>query len=84
MLGIAFVSMALKAHDILPTPQMRLGLLLPRVLLPMSPPTWPTPPRPLPMLPPRPLMTLSTLVGRSLFARDDAIALVFGTVMRNL
>ena len=66
VLGIAFVSMALKAHDILPTPQMRLGLLLPRVLLYAL------------------NFALSTLVGRSLFARDDAIALVFGTVMRNL
>jgi ACR3 family arsenite efflux pump ArsB len=28
--------------------------------------------------------TLSTVVGKSLFARGDAIALVYGTVMRNL
>jgi predicted Na+-dependent transporter len=28
--------------------------------------------------------TISTLVGKFLFKRDDAIALVYGTVMRNL
>lgn len=28
--------------------------------------------------------TVSTIIGRSLFNRDDAIALVYGTVMRNL
>lgn len=27
---------------------------------------------------------LSTLIGKALFSRDDAIALVYGTVMRNL
>lgn len=66
VLGIVFVSMALKAHDILRTPQMLLGLLLPLVLMYVL------------------NFVLSTLVGRSFFARGEAIALVYGTVMRNL
>lgn len=66
VLGIVFVSMALKAHDILRTPQMLLGLLLPLVLMYVL------------------NFLLSTLVGRSFFVRGDAIALVYGTVMRNL
>jgi predicted Na+-dependent transporter len=41
------------------------------------------------LLPPLVLMyalnfAVSTLIGRALFARGDAIALVYGTVMRNL
>jgi predicted Na+-dependent transporter len=66
VLGIVFVSMALKAHDILRAPQMLLGLLLPLVLMYVL------------------NFALSTLVGRSFFVRGDAIALVYGTVMRNL
>jgi len=66
VLGIVFLSMALKAHDILRAPQMLLGLLLPLVLMYAL------------------NFALSTLVGRSFFARGDAIALVYGTVMRNL
>ena len=66
VLGIVFVSMALKAYDILRAPQMLLGLLLPLALMYVL------------------NFALSTLVGRSFFARGDAIALVYGTVMRNL
>jgi arsenite transporter len=66
VLGIVFVSMALKAPDILRAPQMLLGLLLPLVLMYAL------------------NFVLSTLIGRALFARGDAIALVYGTVMRNL
>ena len=66
VLGIVFVSMALKAPDILRAPQMLASLLLPLVLLYAL------------------NFALSTLIGRVLFARADAIALVYGTVMRNL
>lgn len=66
VLGIVFVSMALKAPDILRSPQMLATLLLPLVLLYTL------------------NFVLSTLIGRMLFARGDAIALVYGTVMRNL
>jgi predicted Na+-dependent transporter len=66
VLGIVFVSMALKTPDILRAPQMLLGLLLPLVLM-----------YALNFVP-------STLIGRALFARGDAIALVYGTGMRNL
>lgn len=66
VLGIVFVSMALKAPDILRSPQLLVTLLWPLVLMYAV------------------NFTLSTLVGRALFARDDAIALVYGTVMRNL
>ena len=66
VLGIVFVSMALKAPDILRSPQQLLTLLWPLVLLYGL------------------NFTLSTLIGRALFSRGDAIALVYGTVMRNL
>lgn len=66
VLGIVFVSMALKAPDILRSPLTLATLLLPLVLLYAL------------------NFVLSTLIGRMLFARGDAIALVYGTVMRNL
>ncbi len=66
VLGIVFVSMALKAPDILRSPQLLATLLWPLVLLYAL------------------NFTLSTLVGRAVFDRGDAIALVYGTVMRNL
>lgn len=66
VLGIVFVSMALKAPDILRSPQLLATLLWPLVLMYAL------------------NFTLSTWVGRALFNRGDAIALVYGTVMRNL
>lgn len=66
VLGIVFVSMALKAPDILRSPQLLATLLWPLVLMYAL------------------NFTLSTLVGRALFARGDAIALLYGTAMRNL
>jgi len=66
VLGIVFVSMALKAKGIVANP-----VLLPKLLVPLA------------------LIyvfnfIISTIVGRSFFKRNDAIALVYGTVMRNL
>lgn len=66
VLGIVFVSMALKAPDIVRAPQVLPAMLLPLVLLYAL------------------NFVISTLVGRALFPRGEAIALVFGTVMRNL
>lgn len=66
VLGIVFVSMALKAPDIVRAPQVLPAMLLPLVLLYAL------------------NFLISTLVGRALFPRGEAIALVFGTVMRNL
>jgi len=66
VLGIVFVSMALKAKDIFSQPALLPGLLLPLVLLYVL------------------NFVISTVVGKALFQRGDAIALVYGTVMRNL
>ena len=66
VLGIVFVSMALKAPDILRAPQALAALLWPLVLMYAL------------------NFALATLAGRMLFSRGDAIALVYGTVMRNL
>lgn len=66
VLGIVFVSMALKAPDILRSPQLLASLFWPLVLMYAL------------------NFTLSTLVGRALFPRGDAIALLYGTAMRNL
>lgn len=66
VLGIVFVSMALKAPDVLRSPQTLAMLLAPLLLVYAL------------------NFALSTLVGRLWFARGDAIALVYGTVMRNL
>lgn len=66
VLGIVFVSMALKSADILRAPATLVHLLVPLLVMYAV------------------NFVLSTLIGRGLFARGDAIALVFGTVMRNL
>lgn len=66
VLGIVFVSMALKAPDIVRAPQVLAGMLVPLVLLYAL------------------NFALAMLVGRLAFNRGDAIALVYGTVMRNL
>ena len=66
VLGIVFVSMALKAPDILRAPQTLVTLMPPLVLMYAL------------------NFAVSTLIGRAMFARGDAIALVYGTVMRNL
>jgi predicted Na+-dependent transporter len=66
VLGIVFVSMALKSQDIFANPALLPGLLLPLVLVYAL------------------NFAVSTVVGKALFPRGDAIALVYGTVMRNL
>lgn len=66
VLGIVFVSMALKSQDIFTQPGLLPGLLLPLVLVYAL------------------NFAISTVVGKLLFKRGDAIALVYGTVMRNL
>lgn len=66
VLGIVFVSMALKAKSIVAHPSQLPSLLLPLVLIYTV------------------NFVLSTLIGKLLFTRNDAIALVYGTVMRNL
>jgi len=66
VLGIVFVSMALKAKSIISHPDMLPNLLIPLVLIYTL------------------NFVISTLIGKILFTRNDAIALVYGTVMRNL
>jgi ACR3 family arsenite efflux pump ArsB len=66
VLGIVFVSMALKSSDIFAHPALLPNLLLPLVLIYAL------------------NFVISTLIGKALFQRGDAIALVYGTVMRNL
>lgn len=66
VLGIVFVSMALKSQAIVSQPALLLHYLGPLVLMYAL------------------NFVISTLVGKALFARGDAIALVYGTVMRNL
>lgn len=66
VLGIVFVSMALKAHDILAHPGQIVTLLLPLLALYAV------------------NFALSTWLGKVLLPRGDGIALVYGTVMRNL
>lgn len=66
VLGIVFVSMALKSRDIFAHPATLPSLLLPLVLIYVL------------------NFVISTLVAKTMFPRGDAIALVYGTVMRNL
>ncbi len=66
VLGIVFVSMALKAKSIVHHPVILPNLLFPLVLIYAL------------------NFALSTIVGKLMFDRDDAIAMVYGTVMRNL
>lgn len=66
VLGVVFISMALKSQDIVENPASLLGYLVPLVLVYSL------------------NFAISTLVGKLLFSRGDAIALVYGTVMRNL
>jgi ACR3 family arsenite efflux pump ArsB len=66
VLGIVFVSIALKAKTIFAQPTLLPNLLLPLVLIYAI------------------NFVISTLIGKALFKRSDAIALVYGTVMRNL
>lgn len=66
VLGVVFVSMALKSQDIVEEPGALLGYLVPLVLIYLL------------------NFAISTLIGRAFFPRADAIALVYGTVMRNL
>jgi ACR3 family arsenite efflux pump ArsB len=66
VLGMVFVSMALKAPDILRAPGSLLTLLPPLLLLYAL------------------NFAVAAVLGRWLFARADAVALLYGTVMRNL
>ncbi len=66
VLGVVFVSMALKARDIVGNPSILVAFLIPLAILYSG------------------NFLLSTIVGKLLFNRGDAIALVYGTVMRNL
>jgi ACR3 family arsenite efflux pump ArsB len=66
VLGIVFVSMALKSRGIVSHPALLPSLLLPLVLIYIL------------------NFVISTIVGKAMFQRSDAIALVYGTVMRNL
>ncbi|MBP6241316.1 MAG: arsenic resistance protein [Hydromonas sp.] len=66
VLGIVFVSMALKAHAIIDHPSVLLNYLIPLVLMYAI------------------NFALSTVIAKMMFNRGDGIALVYGTVMRNL
>ncbi len=66
VLGIVFVSIALKAKTIFAQPELLPNLLLPLMFIYAI------------------NFFISTLIGKALFKRGDAIALVYGTVMRNL
>ncbi|MDD2371668.1 MAG: bile acid:sodium symporter [Firmicutes bacterium] len=66
VLGIVFVSMALKASSILANPVVLLYYFIPLIVLYAI------------------NFFISTMVGKLLFNRGDGIALVYGTVMRNL
>jgi ACR3 family arsenite transporter len=66
VLGIVFVSMALKAKIIVSNPIILMYFLLPIALIYLI------------------NFMLSTIIGKLFFNDKDAIALVYGTVMRNL
>ena len=66
VIGIVFVSMALKARDIVSDPALVPAYFLPLLVMYAI------------------NFVLSTVIGKRLFARGDGIALVYGTVMRNL
>lgn len=66
VLGIVFVSMALKSQSIVSQPLLLLRYLLPLVVIYAI------------------NFGISTLTGKKLFVRADGVALVYGTVMRNL
>lgn len=66
VLGIVFVSMALKAKAIISNPMMLAYFLIPIILIYII------------------NFSISTIIGKYLFTDKDAIALVYGTVMRNL
>ena len=66
VLGIVFVSMALKSQSIVSQPLLLLRYLLPLVVIYAI------------------NFGISTLIGKKLFVRADGVALVYGTVMRNL
>lgn len=66
VLGIVFVSMALKSQAIVSQPVTLFRYLLPLLVIYAI------------------NFGISTVVGRKLFVRADGIALVYGTVMRNL
>ena len=66
VLGVVFVSMALKAKTILADPMVLLHYLFPLIILYGI------------------NFLVSTVIGKMFFNRENGIALVYGTVMRNL
>lgn len=66
VLGIVFVAMALKAEDLMQSPELLLSILIPIFILYAI------------------NYVLSTVIARKVLDRGDGIALVYGTVMRNL
>ncbi len=66
VLGVVFVSMALKAKTILGDPMVLLYYLFPLIILYGI------------------NFSVSTVIGKMFFDRENGIALVYGTVMRNL
>lgn len=66
VLGIVFISMALKSDTIVKQPLILLHYLIPLIVIYAI------------------NFGISTILGKKLFSRADGIALVYGTVMRNL
>ncbi|MDW5299782.1 MAG: bile acid:sodium symporter [Sedimentibacter sp.] len=66
VLGVVFISMALKSKTILSNPVIILYYLIPLIILYVI------------------NFAVSTIIGKVFFNREDGIALVYGTVMRNL
>lgn len=66
VLGVVFVAIALKGHELVAHPEMLLDILVPLLALYAF------------------NYVFSTFVGRKFLPRGDTIALVYGTVMRNL
>lgn len=66
VLGIVFISMALKSKTIVGQPLMLLRYMMPLLIIYVI------------------NFAISTVLGKKLFNRADGIALVYGTVMRNL
>ena len=66
VLGVVFVSMALKAKTILADPMVLLYYIFPLIILYSI------------------NFLISTVIGKMFFDRENGIALVYGTVMRNL
>lgn len=66
VLAIVFIAIAVKAKDIVQSPELLLRIFIPVLLIYFI------------------NFLISTIVGKTFLPRPDAIALVYGTVMRNL